>query len=85
MEAMSGPLWKCLTLPSPFHACLLCCACAPMWLLRDVQIPTNETALVARCRRVFSNAHAYHINSISCNRWDGVWRNGMAGLVASCT
>ncbi|GBG80673.1 hypothetical protein CBR_g31132 [Chara braunii] len=27
----------------------------------------NETALVARCRRVFANAHAYHINSISNN------------------
>ncbi|CAI5522370.1 unnamed protein product, partial [Closterium sp. Naga37s-1] len=30
-------------------------------------VSTNETTLVARCRRVFSNAHAYHINSISCN------------------
>ncbi|KAG0556649.1 hypothetical protein M758_11G067800 [Ceratodon purpureus] len=28
---------------------------------------SNETALVARCRRVYANAHAYHINSISSN------------------
>ncbi|XP_024359596.1 serine/threonine protein phosphatase 2A 55 kDa regulatory subunit B beta isoform isoform X2 [Physcomitrium patens] len=28
---------------------------------------SNETALVARCRRVYANAHAYHINSISNN------------------
>eukprot|EP00475_Leptophrys_vorax_P013058 TRINITY_DN19444_c1_g1_i1.p1 TRINITY_DN19444_c1_g1~~TRINITY_DN19444_c1_g1_i1.p1 ORF type:complete len:537 (+),score=27.57 TRINITY_DN19444_c1_g1_i1:289-1899(+) len=30
-------------------------------------VSTNETTLVARCRRVFANAHAYHINSIACN------------------
>ncbi|CAK9212613.1 unnamed protein product [Sphagnum troendelagicum] len=28
---------------------------------------SNETALVARCRRVYANAHAYHINSVSNN------------------
>ncbi|XP_024403767.1 serine/threonine protein phosphatase 2A 55 kDa regulatory subunit B beta isoform isoform X1 [Physcomitrium patens] len=28
---------------------------------------SNETALVARCRKVYANAHAYHINSISNN------------------
>lgn len=37
----------------------------------SLQLPTvvtsNETALVARCRRVYGNAHAYHINSISTN------------------
>ncbi|CAM6088586.1 unnamed protein product [Calypogeia fissa] len=36
----------------------------------SLHLPTvwsNETALVARCRRVYANAHAYHINSISNN------------------
>lgn len=33
-----------------------------------MQVWSNETALVARCRRVYANAHAYHINSISNNR-----------------
>ncbi|XP_024403121.1 serine/threonine protein phosphatase 2A 55 kDa regulatory subunit B beta isoform isoform X3 [Physcomitrium patens] len=28
---------------------------------------SNEMTLVARCRRVYANAHAYHINSISNN------------------
>eukprot|EP00271_Cylindrocystis_brebissonii_P001267 TRINITY_DN1157_c1_g3_i1.p1 TRINITY_DN1157_c1_g3~~TRINITY_DN1157_c1_g3_i1.p1 ORF type:complete len:372 (-),score=78.46 TRINITY_DN1157_c1_g3_i1:1249-2208(-) len=30
-------------------------------------VTSNEASLVARCRRVYSNAHAYHINSISTN------------------
>eukprot|EP00897_Mesotaenium_endlicherianum_P006297 jgi/Mesen1/5696/ME000288S04905 len=30
-------------------------------------VASNETALVARCRRTYANAHAYHINSISTN------------------
>eukprot|EP00270_Netrium_digitus_P004633 TRINITY_DN15903_c0_g2_i1.p1 TRINITY_DN15903_c0_g2~~TRINITY_DN15903_c0_g2_i1.p1 ORF type:complete len:355 (-),score=76.34 TRINITY_DN15903_c0_g2_i1:265-1329(-) len=30
-------------------------------------VTVGESALVARCRRIFSNAHAYHINSISTN------------------
>eukprot|EP00245_Coleochaete_scutata_P004418 TRINITY_DN169_c0_g1_i1.p1 TRINITY_DN169_c0_g1~~TRINITY_DN169_c0_g1_i1.p1 ORF type:complete len:524 (-),score=86.16 TRINITY_DN169_c0_g1_i1:750-2321(-) len=35
--------------------------------LRLPMVWSNEVALVARCRRVFGNAHAYHINSISNN------------------
>ena len=36
----------------------------------QLHLPTvrsEEGSLVARCRRVYSNAHAYHINSISTN------------------
>lgn len=33
-----------------------------------VQVTSNETSLVARCRRVYAHAHDYHINSISNNR-----------------
>lgn len=36
----------------------------------SLRLPTvwsAETALLARCRRVYANAHAYHINSISNN------------------
>jgi serine/threonine-protein phosphatase 2A regulatory subunit B len=36
----------------------------------SLRLPTvwsSETALMARCRRVYANAHAYHINSISNN------------------
>ncbi|GAQ80853.1 Serine/threonine protein phosphatase 2A regulatory subunit [Klebsormidium nitens] len=36
----------------------------------QLRLPTvwsNEAVLMARCRRVFANAHAYHINSISNN------------------
>lgn len=35
--------------------------------LRLPTVTSTESALVARCRRVYSNAHAYHINSISTN------------------
>jgi serine/threonine-protein phosphatase 2A regulatory subunit B len=31
------------------------------------QVATRETVVAATPRRVFSNAHAYHINSISIN------------------
>ncbi|XP_024389245.1 serine/threonine protein phosphatase 2A 55 kDa regulatory subunit B beta isoform [Physcomitrium patens] len=30
-------------------------------------VSSNESTLVARCRKVYANAHAYHINSISTN------------------
>lgn len=30
-------------------------------------VSSHESALVARCRRIYGNAHAYHINSISVN------------------
>ncbi|KAG0555082.1 hypothetical protein M758_12G146800 [Ceratodon purpureus] len=36
----------------------------------SLRLPTvwsSETALMARCRRIYANAHAYHINSISNN------------------
>eukprot|EP00850_Spirogloea_muscicola_P020431 SM000216S06557 [mRNA] locus=s216:78669:83310:- [translate_table: standard] len=36
----------------------------------SLQLPTvtmTETVLAPRCRRIYSNAHAYHINSISTN------------------
>ncbi|GJX83827.1 reverse transcriptase domain-containing protein [Tanacetum coccineum] len=32
-------------------------------------VTSNETNLVARCRRVYAHAHDYHINSISNNSW----------------
>ncbi|XP_009790606.1 serine/threonine protein phosphatase 2A 55 kDa regulatory subunit B beta isoform isoform X3 [Nicotiana tabacum] len=32
-----------------------------------VVVTSNETSLVARCRRVYAHAHDYHINSISNN------------------
>lgn len=32
-----------------------------------VQVTVAETAFTSRCRRMFTNAHAYHINSISVN------------------
>ncbi|CAN6456972.1 unnamed protein product [Victoria cruziana] len=32
-----------------------------------VVVASNETSLVARCRRVYAHAHDYHINSISNN------------------
>ncbi|XP_024381158.1 serine/threonine protein phosphatase 2A 55 kDa regulatory subunit B beta isoform isoform X2 [Physcomitrium patens] len=35
--------------------------------LRLPSVSINETTLVARCRKVYCNAHAYHINSISTN------------------
>eukprot|EP00850_Spirogloea_muscicola_P021755 SM000260S09951 [mRNA] locus=s260:45169:49800:- [translate_table: standard] len=38
----------------------------------SLQLPTvtmTETVLAPRCRRIYSNAHAYHINSISTNRY----------------
>ncbi|CAK9154374.1 unnamed protein product [Ilex paraguariensis] len=39
--------------------------------LRSLRLPvvvtSNETSLVARCRRVYAHAHDYHINSISNN------------------
>ena len=35
--------------------------------LRLPTVRSLEAGLVARCRRVYSNAHAYHINSISTN------------------
>ncbi|XP_070048377.1 serine/threonine protein phosphatase 2A 55 kDa regulatory subunit B beta isoform-like isoform X4 [Nicotiana tomentosiformis] len=31
------------------------------------KVTSNETSLVARCRRVYAHAHDYHINSISNN------------------
>ncbi len=31
------------------------------------QVSTSEVLLASRCRRVFANAHTYHINSISVN------------------
>jgi len=42
---------------------------ASLCVLLLLQVWNNETALVARCRKVYSNAHAYHINSISVNRY----------------
>lgn len=38
----------------------------------DIIIPsiyTKETLITAKPRRIFANAHAYHINSISLNRY----------------
>ncbi|XP_074276029.1 serine/threonine protein phosphatase 2A 55 kDa regulatory subunit B beta isoform-like isoform X2 [Silene latifolia] len=35
--------------------------------LRLPVVTSNETSLVARCRRVYAHAHDYHINSISQN------------------
>ncbi|KAJ7540497.1 hypothetical protein O6H91_10G018400 [Diphasiastrum complanatum] len=35
--------------------------------LRLPTVSSSETALFPRCRRVYANAHAYHINSISNN------------------
>ncbi|XP_052175966.1 serine/threonine protein phosphatase 2A 55 kDa regulatory subunit B beta isoform-like isoform X2 [Diospyros lotus] len=35
--------------------------------LRLPVVSSNETSLVARCRRVYAHAHDYHINSISNN------------------
>ncbi|CAA3004206.1 serine threonine phosphatase 2A 55 kDa regulatory subunit B beta isoform-like isoform X2 [Olea europaea subsp. europaea] len=35
--------------------------------LRLPVVTSNETSLVARCRRVYAHAHDYHINSISTN------------------
>ncbi|KAH9319140.1 hypothetical protein KI387_020909, partial [Taxus chinensis] len=35
--------------------------------LRLPTVASNETALVARCRRIYGHAHDYHINSISNN------------------
>mmetsp|Transcript_19822 Transcript_19822/g.23779 ORF Transcript_19822/g.23779 Transcript_19822/m.23779 type:complete len:508 (-) Transcript_19822:971-2494(-) len=35
--------------------------------LRFPTVQTTESILTARCRRIFANAHAYHINSISLN------------------
>ncbi|PWA91344.1 protein phosphatase 2A, regulatory subunit PR55 [Artemisia annua] len=35
--------------------------------LRLPVVTSNETSLVARCRRVYAHAHDYHINSISNN------------------
>ncbi|CAN6456964.1 unnamed protein product [Victoria cruziana] len=35
--------------------------------LRLPVVASNETSLVARCRRVYAHAHDYHINSISNN------------------
>ncbi|KAJ8755726.1 hypothetical protein K2173_024270 [Erythroxylum novogranatense] len=35
--------------------------------LRLPMVTSNETNLVARCRRVYAHAHDYHINSISSN------------------
>lgn len=32
-----------------------------------VQIASTEILLAARCKKVYSNAHTYHINSISVN------------------
>ncbi|KAI3851099.1 hypothetical protein MKW98_010502 [Papaver atlanticum] len=32
-----------------------------------VVVPSQETSLVARCRRIYAHAHDYHINSISNN------------------
>ena len=31
------------------------------------QVTSTEVLLAARCKRVFANAHTYHINSISVN------------------
>ena len=30
-----------------------------------LQVTTQEVTLAAKCRRVFANAHTYHINSVS--------------------
>ncbi|GJR89218.1 hypothetical protein Tco_0213229 [Tanacetum coccineum] len=35
----------------------------------NIAVTSNETNLVARCRRVYAHAHDYHINSISNNSW----------------
>ncbi|XP_073391492.1 serine/threonine protein phosphatase 2A 55 kDa regulatory subunit B beta isoform isoform X4 [Physcomitrium patens] len=35
--------------------------------IKSWKVSINETTLVARCRKVYCNAHAYHINSISTN------------------
>jgi serine/threonine-protein phosphatase 2A regulatory subunit B len=43
---------------------------APPLRIQNLQIPkisTSETSIVATPKRVYGNAHAYHINSISCN------------------
>ncbi len=57
--------WMEFDLSCYWAALLLLTALVSYW----IQVWSNETALVARCRRVYANAHAYHINSVSNNRW----------------
>lgn len=41
----------------------------PLTFFLCKQVSSLETSLVARCRRVYTHAHDYHINSISNNRF----------------
>ncbi|TYI78075.1 hypothetical protein E1A91_D06G185900v1 [Gossypium mustelinum] len=46
---------------SPLKKSLVLCSSSPP------PVTSQETNLVARCRRVYGHAHDYHINSISNN------------------
>ncbi|XP_031091918.1 serine/threonine protein phosphatase 2A 55 kDa regulatory subunit B beta isoform-like isoform X2 [Ipomoea triloba] len=52
--------YNCLSNDSSFPA-------SGISALRIPVVTSNETSLVARCRRVYAHAHDYHINSISNN------------------
>ncbi|PPD92263.1 hypothetical protein GOBAR_DD10807 [Gossypium barbadense] len=43
--------------------------------LRLPVVTSQETNLVARCRRVYAHAHDYHINSVSNNRYSSFFSN----------
>lgn len=43
------------------------CKPRPRLPLPRTQVTSTEVLLAARCKRVFANAHTYHINSISVN------------------
>ncbi|XP_076938431.1 serine/threonine protein phosphatase 2A 55 kDa regulatory subunit B beta isoform-like [Bidens hawaiensis] len=57
--------------PTSFKACFTNGGCnVPLRGVTSLHLPTitsNETSLLARCRRTFAHAHDYHINSISNN------------------
>ncbi|KAL2554934.1 Serine/threonine protein phosphatase 2A 55 kDa regulatory subunit B beta isoform [Forsythia ovata] len=55
-----GRSYNCLSKDAPFPP-------RGISSLRLPVVTSNETSLVARCRRVYAHAHDYHINSISNN------------------
>ncbi|KAG4148788.1 hypothetical protein ERO13_D05G305700v2 [Gossypium hirsutum] len=65
--SISFHCWFFVPLPilcssSPLKKSLVLCSSSPP------PVTSQETNLVARCRRVYDHAHDYHINSISNNR-----------------
>ncbi|KAK8306416.1 hypothetical protein V6Z11_D03G126200 [Gossypium hirsutum] len=58
----SSPLKKSLDFLLPFKTHI------QETILSLSLVTSQETNLVARCRRVYGHAHDYHINSISNNR-----------------